>query len=161
MKHKHSSLSYYWKCMLTPIVDRVKYIHRRAPQDLSSSFGRWIGRNSLVGELPEQVRHVINRRRQQSHDSLEWGVVTGGRVAARWHKRLVSTKRHRQLLRLITCVLECTFKAHEVLILLSLNVLREGGPDLFELVDIVRVSGTHALEDLEQFLDLEDPLAEY
>jgi hypothetical protein len=141
-------------CRLTLIVDRVKYIHHRAPQSLSFSSGRWIGRNSLVGKLPKQVRHVINRRRQQSHDSLEWGVVAGGRVAARWYKRLVSTKRRRQLLSLLACVLERCFEAHEVLILLSLDVLREGCPDLFELVDIVRVGGTHTLERLEQFLDL-------
>jgi hypothetical protein len=147
--------------MLTPVVDRVKYIHRRAPQDLSSSFGRWIGRNSLVGELPEEARHVINWCRRQSHDSLERGVVARGRVATRCHRYLVSTKDRRQLLCLLTCVLERCFKAHEVLILLSLDVLRERGPNLFELVDIVRVSGTHTLEDLEQFLDLEDSSAEY
>jgi hypothetical protein len=40
-------------------------------------------------------------------------------------------------------------------------VLREGGPDLFKLVDIGRVSGTHALEDLKQFLDLKNSLSEY
>jgi hypothetical protein len=147
--------------MLTPVVDRVKHIHRRAPQDLSSSFGRWIERYRLVGELPEQARHVINWCCQQSHDSLERGVVARDRVAARRHKYLVSTKRRRQLLCLLTCVLERCFKAHEVLILLSLDVLREGDPSLFELVGIVRVSGTHALEDLEQFLDLGDSSAEY
>lgn len=88
-----------------------------------NSFGRGIGRDSLVGKLTENVRNVVKGCSEQAHDSFEWWVLACTWMTAGRDESLGPPKAPRKLLRFISVVLKCCRESWHILFFFFLDML--------------------------------------
>lgn len=108
--------------------------------------------HSLLRELPQQVRQMIDRRRHQPDDRLERRLARHRRVAPARHKHLGAAECLSQGL----CIggVQAAIQRNQIVLLLLPHVFREVRHQGFDGGEEFRRARAEVLELLELFFDL-------